>query len=139
MNQPVLGPFLGILTVYAVLRVLLHAAVGFDYRWEINVLNGCTVFFTALMVGGSIGGVIQLWKQGRAAEIRGFLRNMLGVLCRFLFMGGPMFLGGWLGDRFYGSVGYDIGLVVGAVLTIPVMWWLAFRSSREKPSSSPPA
>ena len=138
-QRPVLGPFLGFVIVYAVLRVLLYAAVGFGFLSKINDINPFVFFFIALLVGGSLGGLIQLWKQGKTAEIPGFLRHMLVVSLKFLLMWVPMFLAAWLGERSYGSVGHDIGLVAGAVVIIPVLWWLAVRSAREQAPAPPPA
>jgi hypothetical protein len=136
LPKPVLGTLLGFFLVYGALRVVLNALVGFDFGWAINFIHGWTVVIIALLVGAGLGGLIQLWTQGRAAEIPRFLRQLYLSLFKLLFfLWVPMFLAAWLGDRLYGSMGHDIGLVVSAVLIIPIWCWLVGRSSGEKPST----
>jgi hypothetical protein len=71
-----------------------------------------------MLVGGGIGGMIQLGKQGRAAEIPRFLRHLLGAALWVIFLFGSMYLGAWLGDRLFGPVGYFIGWFTGAVFFV---------------------
>jgi hypothetical protein len=138
-HVPLLGTFLGIFIAYGLLRVMLNALIGFDFAWEINAINSWMVVIIGLIVGGSIGGVIQLRHQGRAADIPSFLRRvLLGGLDLFLIWV-PMFLAYWLGERLAGGVGALVGLVGSAVLIFLVQRRFFHRPLSEKPSAPPPA
>jgi len=128
--KPVLGMILGIVCVYVVVSRTVNEVVGSELPWRVASI------LTGVLVGGGVGGLIQLRIRGQAADIPRFLRHFfLSLLKMFFLLWAPMLLAGWLGDRLYGSVGHDIGLVAGAVLTLPVWFWFLARSSREKPSA----
>jgi hypothetical protein len=113
---PVLGALMGTFLVYGFLRMVLHEFIGFDFPWEINTIIAVMILLISLIVGGSIGGLIQLQKQGRTAEIPSFLRYLLANVVRLVLLWAVMVLGDWLGETFYGRVGGLIGLVASGVL-----------------------
>ena len=113
---PVLGALMGTFLVYGFLRMVLHEFVGFDFPWEINTIIAVMILLISLIVGSSIGGLIQLQKQGRTAEIPSFLRYLLANVLRLVLLWAVMVLGDWLGESFYGRVGGLIGLVASGVL-----------------------
>jgi hypothetical protein len=134
---PVLGPLLGFLVGFHVLWVTLTAVLEpevvrqIPFLWQIPPVIGG-------LVGGGIGGIIQLGIQGRAAEIPRFLRLLLRVAFWVSFCFVSLFLGAWLGERLYGGLGYWVGLVSSGVLVAFVRFWHARPSSREQPSTPPP-
>jgi hypothetical protein len=127
---PVLGTIFGTVVVSVPLSRTLREVLGteFDRAISPGIVSLTISFVVGLLVGGGIGGLIQLWKQGRAADIPSFLRHLIFSVLKFLFLFWvPLFLGAWLGDRFYGSVGHDVGLVISAVVITLVSWWRAGR------------
>jgi hypothetical protein len=136
---PVLGTLLGFVVVFVVLSVTLKQVFPTELDWESRIALQAATFIIGLIVGGGIGGLIQLRKQGRVAEVPRFLRHLFLSLVKFLFLlWVPMFLAAWLGERLYGRVGHSVGLVASAVLLFLVQCWLVRRSSSEKPSIPPP-
>jgi hypothetical protein len=135
---PVLGTLLGFLVAFHVIWVTLTDVLEpevvrqIPFLWQIPVVIGG-------VVGGGVGGIIQLGTQGRAAEIPRFLRLLLRVALGVLFVFVSLFLGARLGERLYGLVGYWTGSVASAVLLVFVRIRLGRRSSREKPSAPPAA
>jgi hypothetical protein len=138
MQVPVLGTLLGFLVGFHVLWATVTHALEPEFvrqvpfLWQIPLLIGA-------LVGGGVGGTIQLGIQGRAAEIPRLLRLLLWIALWVSLCLASMFLGAWLGERLCGSAGYWIGLVASGVLLVVVRSWLARRSSAEKPSAPPPA
>jgi hypothetical protein len=66
---PVLGTLLGFVVLFVVLSVTLNEVFGTDVYWQIPS------FIIGWIVGGGIGELIQLRKQGRAAEFPRFLHH----------------------------------------------------------------
>jgi hypothetical protein len=90
------------------------------------------------LVGGGVGGIIQLGIQGRAADIPRLLRLLLRVALSVIFSFVLLFLGARLGQRFYGRVGEWVGLLGCAFLLFFVRSRLDRRSSSETPAALPP-
>ena len=134
----VLGLVLGFLVGFHVLWVTLTHVLEPEFVRQIPFLWQTPLVIGGL-VGGGIGGIIQLGTQGRAAEIPRFLRLLLRLALWVIFFFVTLFLGAWLGERLYGLVGYWIGSVASGVLLVFVRSWLARRSSSQKPSAPPPA
>ena len=136
MNLPMVGLLLGLLVGSVVAWVTLNQVL--ESEAVLQVLFWRQVgYLIPIFVGGGIGGIIQLWKQGRAAEIARFLRRLLGGALWLSLLYVWLFLGAWLGERV--SVGHDVGLLVSAVLVLPGWCWLICRSSSEQSSAPPPA
>jgi hypothetical protein len=132
---PMVGLLLGLLVGAVVAWVMLHGVIESE-----SVLAGFfrqVGFLIPMYFGGSIGGIIQLWKQAKSGEIARFLRRLFGGALRLILLFVSLFLGAWFGERFYGS--HDVGLGVSAVLVLPVWVWLICRSSRVQLSAPPPA
>ena len=138
MKLPMVGLLLGLLVGSVVAWVTLNRVLESEAVLQILFWRQVG-YLIPIFVGGGLGGIIQLWKQGRAAEIARFLRRLLGGALRVIFLFGSLFLGAWLGERLHGSVGHDVGLVVSAVRVLPVWCWLICRSSSEQSSAPPPA
>jgi hypothetical protein len=138
MKLPMVGLLLGLLVGAVVVWVTLNDVLESESVPQITFLRQMA-YLIPMLVGGGIGGIIELWKQARTGEIARFLRRLLGGALRLIFLFVSLFLGAWLGERLYGSVGHDVGLVVSAVLVLPVWFWLICRSSSEQLSAPPPA
>jgi hypothetical protein len=136
MNLPMVGLLLGLLVGSVVAWVTLNRVLESEAVLQILFWRQVG-YLIPIFVGGGIGGIIQLWKQGRAAEIARFLRRLLRSALWLIFLYLWLFLGAWLGERV--SVGHDVGLLVSAVLILPVWCWLICRSSSEQSSAPPPA
>lgn len=118
----VLGIGLWVLPCWTVGVKLLFGGCSFP----VSILGPVIAFFGTVLVG-LLGFMPR------------FLRRLLGGALRVIFLFGSLFLGAWLGERLHGSVGHDVGLVVSAVLILPVWFWLICRSSSEQSSAPPPA
>jgi hypothetical protein len=110
-----LGMLVGSVVVWVTVNDVLESESVLQSSFLRQMAYGIGVF-----VGGGIGGIIQLWKQGRTDEIARFLRFFLGAALWVIFFFGSMYLGAWLGERLFGSVGYWIGWFTGAVLFVVV-------------------
>jgi hypothetical protein len=82
---PVRGPLLGILVLFVMSAVVLSS-----FRAELTTKETEFIFFQtgvilSFIIGGGIGGIIQLLRQGRTAEIPRFFRFF------FLFAFRPSF------------------------------------------------
>jgi hypothetical protein len=136
MKLPMVGLLLGFLGGSVVAWVTLNHVLKSEALLQVLFWRQVG-YLIPIFVGGGIGGIIQLWKQGRAAEIARFLRRLLRSALWLILLYVWLFLGAWLGERV--SVGHDVGLVVSAVLVLPVWCWLICRSSSEQSSAPPPA
>jgi hypothetical protein len=125
---PVLGPLLGFVAGFHVVWVTVTHVLEpevvrqIPFLWQIPLVIGG-------LVGGGVGGIIQLGTQGRAAEIPPFVRLILRAALWVIVFFVSMFLGARLGERLHGGVGGWIGSVASAVLVVLVRSWLARRSS----------
>jgi hypothetical protein len=135
---PVLGPLLGFVAVFHVLWATLTGVLEPEFVRQIPFLWQLPLVIGGL-VGAGLGGIIQLGTQGRAAEIPGLLRLLLRAALWVTCFVVSLFLGASLGERFYGGVGYWVGVVGSGVLIVLVRGWLDRRPSREKLSPRPPA
>ncbi len=106
-----IGSVVGVLALAGTLALIFGPRPG-EWFWVTFLLGWC--------VGGAVGGVIQLRRQGRSAEIARLLRQQfLGILLAL-----PIFLGAWLAQRLYGDVGWWAGFLgVGGLLAAGL--WLA--------------
>jgi hypothetical protein len=137
-NMPVLGLLLGLLVGSVVVWVTLNDALKSEPVLQISFLRQIA-YAIGMIVGGGIGGIIQLPIQGRAGEIPRFLRLLLGAALWVLFFFGSMYLGACLGASLFDSVGYVIGWFTGAILFLVVQSRFPRLSSRDNPSAAPPA
>jgi hypothetical protein len=132
MQVPALGTILGFVPVYVVLTRALFELFGTEFPWQFVSLTIGWLF------GGGIGGLIQLRKQGRTAEIPRFLRLLFLLLLQFLFLLMlPMFLAAWLGEKLYGNAGHWVGMVGSGVLIFSIRCWLARRSASDRRATTP--
>jgi hypothetical protein len=134
MKLPMVGLLLGSVVVWVTLNDVLESEVVLQNSFLRQI-----AYLVPMLVGGCIGGIIHLRKQGRTAEIARFLRIFLGAALWVVYFFGSMYLGAWLGERLFGSVGYWIGWFTGAVLFVAVQSRFPRRSSSEKPPLPPPA
>ena len=119
-----IGSIVGYLTLAGTLALIFGPRTG--SQWFL------VTFVLGWSLGGAIGGVIQLRRQGRFAEIGQFLIwQGVGVL-----FAAPIVLAVWLGQRFYGDIGWWAGLVGGVALMGLVLW--LFRSLRTGGKKSTP-
>jgi hypothetical protein len=135
---PMVGLLLGLLVGSVAAWVTLNDAVESEVVLQNSFLRQIA-YLIPMLVGGCIGGIIHLRKQGRTAEIARFLHVFLGAALWVVFFFGSMYLGAWLGERLFGSVEYWIGWFTGAVLFVVVQSRFPRRSSSEKPPVPPPA
>jgi hypothetical protein len=138
MKLPMVGLFLGLLVGSVVAWVTLNDVLESEIVLQFSFLRQIA-YLIPMLICGCIGGIIHLRKQGRTAEIAGFLRIFLGAALWVVFFFGSMYLGAWLGVRLFDSVGYWIGWFTGAVLFFVVQSRFPHRSSGEKPPVPPPA
>jgi hypothetical protein len=129
-----LGLFVGAVALWVTLNYLLEAESTLQnpFLWQILYLIG-------MYVGGGIGGLIQLRKQGRAAEVPSFFRLLLVAALSLSLLFGSMSLATWLGERLHGRVGYWVGLLGSGLLWFLIECWRHSRSSSEKSPAPPPA
>jgi hypothetical protein len=138
MKLPMVGMLLGLLVGSVVAWVTLNDVLESEVVLQISFLRQIA-YLIPMLIGVCIGGIIHLRKQGRTAEIARFLRTFLGAALWVVFFFGSMYLGAWLGERLFGSVGYWIGWFTGAVLFVVVQSRFPRRSWSEKPPVPPPA
>jgi hypothetical protein len=134
---PVLGPLLGFLAGFHALWVTLTHVLEPEFVRQIPFLWQIPLVIGAL-VGGGVGGIIQLGIQGRAADMPRLLRLLLRVALWVIFSFVLLFLGARLGQRCYGRVGEWVGLLGCAFLLFFVRSRLDRRSSSENPAALPP-
>jgi hypothetical protein len=137
-EEILLGLLLGMLVGSVVVWVTLNDVLESESVLQSSYLRQMA-YGIGVLVGGGIGGIIQLWKQGRTAAITRFLRWLLGSALLVIFFFGSMYLGAWLGDSLFGRVGYVIGWLTGAVLFFVVQSRFPRLSSCEQSSAPPPA
>jgi hypothetical protein len=137
-EMPIIGLLLGCLAGSLVTWVTLNDVLESEIVLQFSFLRQIA-YLIPMLVGGCIGGIIHLRKQGRTAEIARFLHVFLGAALWVVFFFGSMYLGAWLGERLFGSVEYWIGWFTGAVLFVVVQSRFPRRSSSEKPPVPPPA
>jgi hypothetical protein len=106
-----IGSVVGVLALAGTLALIFGPRPG-EWFWVTFLLGWC--------VGGAVGGVIELRRQRRSAEVAGLPRQQfLGLLPAL-----PIFLGAWLAQRLYGDVGWWAGFLgVGGLLAAGL--WLA--------------
>ncbi|MCC6418063.1 MAG: hypothetical protein IT429_07405 [Gemmataceae bacterium] len=83
-------------------------------------------------LGGAVGGVVQLWWQGRAAAVGAFLaQHQFDLIAMALLV-----LAAWLSQIFGGDEAGWVGLLGGVCL---LSWWLVRqfrRKGQQQPSSA---
>ena len=87
----------------AVLEMIIGSERASEYSF--------TAFF-GVVIGGAVGGIVQLWRLGLSSEISKFL---VGVACILLLLV-VAFLGGLFGGRMFGDVGEFAGLLIGVAV-----------------------
>jgi hypothetical protein len=114
-EMPIIGLLLGCLAGSLVTWVTLNDVLESESVLQIAFLRQIA-YLLGMMVGGSIGGILELRKEGREAEIPRFVRRLLRTFLWVFFMFLSLYLGGWLGEQLFGDVGYVIGWFAGGAL-----------------------
>jgi hypothetical protein len=127
MKQPMAGLLLGLLAGSVAAWVMLHDVLESEDVLQISVIRQFA-YLIPMLIGASLGGLIELWKQGRTADIALFVRFFAGATAWVVLFFGSMYAGAWLGEWLLGSVGYGIGWFTGAGVFVAVQNWLRGRS-----------
>jgi len=130
-KMPVLGLLFGLPVGFVVVWVTLNNLL--ESEPTLHPFLTQIAYLIGIVVGGGIGGISQLRTQRRTAETARFLRFLLGATLWAILFFGSMYLGGWLGERLFGRVGYFIGWFTTAILFFVV--WFPRPSWSEQPSA----
>jgi len=112
------GTIIGFFVAFTLLSVTLKQVFGTDFDWDIPA------WLIGWGLGGTIGGLIQLRREGRSVESGKLVAQQLGMVAVAL----PVFLAAWLGAKFYGGLGWWAGLLGSAGLTMLALWLIRGRS-----------
>jgi hypothetical protein len=121
-----IGIWVGLLTWFVLREVLeLKFELRIDRKW------GYPFLFVGILGGATVGGVVQLYRQGRRSEIGQFLlKELRGILVIAL-----AFLVAWVSQEYYGDVGWWCGFLGFCALAVVVR--LLVRWVRGRPRAQP--
>jgi len=101
----VIGSLVGWFIWLAVLEMIVGSERVSEYSFS---------DFFGIVIGGAVGGIVQLWRLGRSSEIPKFL---VGVTC-ILWLVLVAFLGGLFGQRMFGNIGEFAGILIGIAVAV---------------------